>query len=329
MPTIRDVARLAGVSTATVSATINQSARVSEALQARVRVAYPVNIDRAIGLGIPPSLRLQRRLARPGRITPADQALIWTHWAWFLIPHGTVAYHLWRHRDRFPRAAVLTYAVFDLGVLVYWILPTAPPWYAAREGVLEDARAPELRRMMIEHGEVFWRGNWDRLYGLLGGNPLAAMPSLHFATSVMAAHLLTELGPLEGAIGWTYASTLGVALVYLGEHYVADLLAGLALTPPPHVLDDAGGLDTQGQVGLRGVLADPCWQRTGSVVLGAHLVAVAHRLDPLAELDDLALAQVEVRERHGDDLVHGAVDLDCLAGHVPSDEDCTAATVGR
>lgn len=36
MPTIRDVARLAGVSTATVSATINQSARVSEALQARV-----------------------------------------------------------------------------------------------------------------------------------------------------------------------------------------------------------------------------------------------------------------------------------------------------
>ncbi len=201
-----------------------------EALEARVRVSYPVEIDRAIGLGIPPSLRLQRRLARPGRITPADQVLIWTHWAWFLIPHGTVAYHLWRHRDRFPRAAVLTYAVFDLGVLVYWILPTAPPWYAAREGVLEDARAPELRRMMIEHGEVFWRGNWDRLYGLLGGNPLAAMPSLHFATSVMAAHLLTELGPVEGAIGWTYASTLGVALVYLGEHYVADLLAGLALT---------------------------------------------------------------------------------------------------
>jgi LacI family transcriptional regulator len=36
MTTIRDVARLAGVSTATVSATINKSARVSEALQARV-----------------------------------------------------------------------------------------------------------------------------------------------------------------------------------------------------------------------------------------------------------------------------------------------------
>lgn len=35
---------------------------------------------------------------------------------------------------------------------------------------------------------------------------------------------------MAGAIGWTYAATLGFALVYLGEHYVADLLAGLALT---------------------------------------------------------------------------------------------------
>jgi PAP2 superfamily len=58
---------------------------------------------------------------------------------------------------------------------------------------------------------------------------LAAMPSLHFATSVMAAHLLAETGPVAGAIGWGYAGTLGVALVHLGEHYVVDLAAGLAL----------------------------------------------------------------------------------------------------
>jgi membrane-associated phospholipid phosphatase len=34
---------------------------------------------------------------------------------------------------------------------------------------------------------------------------------------------------MAGAVGWTYAGTLGVALVYLGEHYVVDLAAGLAL----------------------------------------------------------------------------------------------------
>jgi hypothetical protein len=56
------------------------------------------------------------------------------------------------------------------------------------------------------------------------------MPSLHFATSVMAAHELGETGGLPAALGWAYAGTLGFALVYLGEHYVLDLLAGLALT---------------------------------------------------------------------------------------------------
>jgi membrane-associated phospholipid phosphatase len=55
------------------------------------------------------------------------------------------------------------------------------------------------------------------------------MPSLHFATSVTAAHVLSDTGPVAGAFGWTYAATLGLALVYLGEHYVVDLAAGLAL----------------------------------------------------------------------------------------------------
>jgi membrane-associated phospholipid phosphatase len=34
---------------------------------------------------------------------------------------------------------------------------------------------------------------------------------------------------VAGRLGWTYAILLGVALVYLGEHYVVDLAAGLAL----------------------------------------------------------------------------------------------------
>jgi hypothetical protein len=55
------------------------------------------------------------------------------------------------------------------------------------------------------------------------------MPSLHFATSVMAALLLAEIGPVPGALAGAYAAALGFALVYLGEHYVTDLLAGAAL----------------------------------------------------------------------------------------------------
>jgi len=41
--------------------------------------------------------------------------------------------------------------------------------------------------------------------------------------------LLSEAGPVEGAVGWGYALTLGFALVYLGEHYVTDLVAGALL----------------------------------------------------------------------------------------------------
>jgi membrane-associated phospholipid phosphatase len=37
------------------------------------------------------------------------------------------------------------------------------------------------------------------------------------------------VGPVAGALGWIYAGTLGLALVYLGEHYAADLIAGWTL----------------------------------------------------------------------------------------------------
>jgi membrane-associated phospholipid phosphatase len=46
---------------------------------------------------------------------------------------------------------------------------------------------------------------------------------------VLAAILLAETGPAAGVAGWSYALTLGFALVYLGEHYVVDLLAGAAV----------------------------------------------------------------------------------------------------
>jgi membrane-associated phospholipid phosphatase len=83
--------------------------------------------------------------------------------------------------------------------------------------------------MMIEYGEEFWGERWPALYDVLGGNPLAAMPSLHFATSIMGANLLSEVSPAAGAAAWTYTALLGLALVYLGEHYAVDLVGGAAL----------------------------------------------------------------------------------------------------
>jgi small basic protein len=72
------------------------------------------------------------------------------------------------------------------------------------------------------------------------------MPSLHFATSAMAALLLAESGPLAGAVGGTYAAVLGFSLVYLGEHYVVDLLGGLALTLGVRRLERIAGPPVRG-----------------------------------------------------------------------------------
>ena len=194
-------------------------------LAARVRIRYPIIADRVLGLGVPPTLRLQRAFAKPGTISRFERVLVFSHWVWFAVPHASLAYVLVRRPDKFPGAAARMYGAFDTGVTFYWVVPTAPPWWAAKQGHLEH-----VRRMMIEYGSEFWGSRWEGLYDVLGGNPLAAMPSLHFATSLMGAHLLSELGPLSGALGWVYASTLGLALVYLGEHYAIDLVAGAALT---------------------------------------------------------------------------------------------------
>ena len=148
---------------------------------------------------------------------------------WFFVPHASVVYVLLRDRERFPARPRRMYAVFDLGAVFYWAIPTAPPWWAARHGRLEDGQAVHVRRMMIEYGEQFWGDRWGDLYDVLGGNPLAAMPSLHFATSLMAAHVLSEVGPVAGAWGGPMRRLLGLALVYLGEHYAVDLIAGAAL----------------------------------------------------------------------------------------------------
>jgi membrane-associated phospholipid phosphatase len=196
-----------------------------ERAESRLRVGYPIRVDRVLGGGELPNVRLQRALGGLGNRSVINRALCWVHWSWFFEPHSALAYILARDQEQFARSARQMSAVYDLGCIVYAALPTAPPWWASEEGHT-DAK---VRRIMVEVGEEEWGKAWPVLYDVLGGNPWAAMPSLHFATSLMAALLLSEMGVREGIAGWAYAGTLGFALVYLGEHYVVDLLAGAAL----------------------------------------------------------------------------------------------------
>ena len=196
-----------------------------EKAESRLSVGYPIRVDRVLGGGELPNVRLQRALGGLSNRNVINRALCWVHWSWFFEPHGSLTYILARDQEQFARAARQMSAVYDLGCILYAAVPTAPPWWASEEGYT-DAK---VRRIMVEVGEEEWGKAWPFLYDVLGGNPWAAMPSLHFATSLMAALLLSEMGVREGIAGWAYAGTLGFALVYLGEHYVVDLLAGAAL----------------------------------------------------------------------------------------------------
>ena len=77
------------------------------ALERRVRIDYPVRIDRCDrarhDADAAPPARVRRG---PGASTRVERTLVWSHWIWFLVPHGTALYLLLRHRERFPRGAV-------------------------------------------------------------------------------------------------------------------------------------------------------------------------------------------------------------------------------
>jgi membrane-associated phospholipid phosphatase len=229
-----------------------------ERLASRAHLRYPMVADRMLGLGVTPTVRLQQAFSVPGQVNRFERTLVFCHWIWFLVPHGSLAYVLVRRPEQFARSAVRMYAVFDIGAVFYWAMPTAPPWWASAKG-LQPERAVEVRRMMVEYGPEFWGDLWKPLYDVLGGNPLAAMPSLHFATSLMAAHVLSDTGPVAGAIGWAYAGTLGLALVYLGEHYLVDLIGGAALAESVRAaaprLTPAAGKLSRVLDGLRGLAA--------------------------------------------------------------------------
>ena len=61
------------------------------------------------------------------------------------------------------------------------------------------------------------------------GNPSGSMPSDHIAAAAITAMALSEIDVAYGVLGWSYVVLASFAVVYLGEHYLIDVLAGLAV----------------------------------------------------------------------------------------------------
>ena len=185
---------------------------------------YVIAADRWLGGGVVPTVALQARFYTLGSPTPWDYYTLLTHFTYFFVPH-LFAFALWVHnRLIFRRYVVAALATYYVGLVACVVLPTAPPWLAGQTGAL-----PHVFRIAEDVYAGASAEAYDFAYAVAGTNAVAAMPSLHQAIAALMALAAMRIHPVAAALGWTYAVTMGVALVYTGEHYVVDLLAGVAL----------------------------------------------------------------------------------------------------
>ncbi len=154
----------------------------------------------------------------------------WDYATWFIyLTHFfatlIVAAILWRWaHDRFVRFATMVCVLALAGFVTYVLYPADPPWLAARHGSIGRANrtiAIVWHHVPIAHfGSLFEKG---QSYA----NNVAAMPSLHAGYALLIVLYLWRLVPR-----WTrpllalYAPAMAFSLVYSGEHYVVDCIAG-------------------------------------------------------------------------------------------------------
>jgi membrane-associated phospholipid phosphatase len=176
-----------------------------------------------------PTVSLQRRFCGDacnpfGPVRWYDIAVSATYTSHFLAGIA-IAGILWiRDRGEFVRWIRRYVTISYLALVGYIVFPMAPPWLAGQDGLI----APVAR--ISSRG--FHHLGIERTTMVFGGlaNKTAAMPSLHAGiTFLVAMYGIWRLrSPLRFLL-LLYPLAMCVTLVYYGEHYVVDVLAGAVL----------------------------------------------------------------------------------------------------
>jgi hypothetical protein len=183
----------------------------------------PIVTERALLGGNVASVWLQDHL-RPVAMW-LDSPLALVYLTFFAAP---VLFGLWiwaRHREHFARYVAAYLFLMAAGFLVAVFYPETPPWLASRSGVL-----PPLDRVTVSLLDNL--GPVGRLYGGADPAPYSAMPSLHVAVPALIAVTLIGIGGPRPNRAWLWALyplAMTFATLYLGEHYLLDGIAGIAL----------------------------------------------------------------------------------------------------
>jgi hypothetical protein len=223
---------------------------------------FQPDADRWLFSGTVPTTWLQERIKMPQ--PPWWEVVISTiYMSFFILPH-VVAGLLWLRNRSDWAAFVRRFVVLSFAALVvYIVLPAAPPWAAARCTATDVADGPSTPRCMfrtpagVPNGgllgpmhtsrpgahqfveRISTRG-WGTLHlqsaralidsGQASVNLVAAIPSLHAALTAMIAVFLWR----RVKIWWrpllaAYVLAMAFALVYSAEHFVVDILLGWTL----------------------------------------------------------------------------------------------------
>ena len=183
--------------------------------------------------GTIPTVALQERFYDPGAVHWYDALATLIYTSHFLAT-PVVAAVLWlRNRDLWLAFVRRVLALAVLGLTTYVLYPAAPPWYASERGVIGPAARLSGRGWTWLH--VNHAGNLLR-EGQVAANPVAAIPSLHTAyATVITVFVLTSFRTRWRWLILIYPVAMGVALVYLGEHYVIDVLLGVGYALVVHL----------------------------------------------------------------------------------------------
>lgn len=182
-----------------------------------------------------PTVWMQHQFYTPNAVHWYDAAATLVYVTHFLATPILAAVLWLRNRAMWLAYITRVVALALAGLVTYVLFPEAPPWLAARDGFVDPVARLSARGWIWLHAgnvhEVLEAAQRD------GSNPVAAMPSLHvaFATLVALCIATRVAGRLRYLLA-LYPIAMGVVLVYTGEHYVLDLVAGVAYALGVHAL---------------------------------------------------------------------------------------------
>jgi membrane-associated phospholipid phosphatase len=185
-------------------------------------------IDRWMTGGTLPTVWLQRHFYAHGIKHWWDVFPTLLYFSHLVVPFLTLAVLWARSPERFRIYARRLIVVTAVGLVLFVLHPTAPPWLDSRRHIIPHIQRVTPEGFVVLHLKVATAAFYA---GAKTQNLIAAFPSLHAACSALP--LMTFW---RRSRWWTrivlvaYPLAMGFSLVLLGEHWLNDVLAGWIVT---------------------------------------------------------------------------------------------------